>query len=263
MSADSVRSRRALLTGAVGAVAATSVASVAAPGRALAASDDGRIIHVGDSFGDVRSVTFLQNTMTSDLLLQLNASGGGVGLQAYSTSDVGVFGSSQSGSAAGVEGANSSGAGGYGVEGRTDVTTGETWGVYGHMQSPDGAGVFGYAKAATGGMGVYGEADTAMGVGVRGLAWDGDGATGMFGTGVLGSSGSHPNFRPAPLPNTGVYGIGFGGRGLVGQGDKAQLKLVPSTATSHPPSGQRGDLFVDKSGRLWFCKGGTTWKPLA
>ena len=27
--------------------------------------------------------------------------------------------------------------------------------------------------------------------------------------------------------------------------------------------GVRGDLYVDKSGRLWFCKGGSTWKQLA
>ena len=29
------------------------------------------------------------------------------------------------------------------------------------------------------------------------------------------------------------------------------------------PSGAIGDLFVDRGGRLWFCKGGTTWKQLA
>ena len=40
-------------------------------------------------------------------------------------------------------------------------------------------------------------------------------------------------------------------------------KLVPSAATVHPASGQMGDLFVDKTGRLWFCKGGTLWKQLA
>jgi hypothetical protein len=34
-------------------------------------------------------------------------------------------------------------------------------------------------------------------------------------------------------------------------------------ATSHPGSGAKGDLFVDTSGRLWFCKGGMSWKQLA
>jgi hypothetical protein len=32
---------------------------------------------------------------------------------------------------------------------------------------------------------------------------------------------------------------------------------------SHPHSGSKGDFLVDKSARLWFCKGGTTWKQIA
>ena len=43
----------------------------------------------------------------------------------------------------------------------------------------------------------------------------------------------------------------------------AQLYLEPGTAASHPGTGQLGDLYLDKSGRLWFCKGGTSWKQLA
>jgi hypothetical protein len=38
---------------------------------------------------------------------------------------------------------------------------------------------------------------------------------------------------------------------------------VPSSRSTHPSSGALGDLFLDKSGRLWFCKGGTTWVKLA
>jgi hypothetical protein len=47
------------------------------------------------------------------------------------------------------------------------------------------------------------------------------------------------------------------------KGGKAQLRLVPSTATTHPASGTLGDLFLDKNTRLWFCKGGSTWKQIA
>ena len=61
----------------------------------------------------------------------------------------------------------------------------------------------------------------------------------------------------------GVYGDSALGRGGHFRGKKAQVKLEPSAAATHPASGQRGDLFVDKSGRLWFCKGGTTWVKLA
>ena len=81
-------------------------------------------------------------------------------------------------------------------------------------------------------------------------------------TGILGYSGPDP--RPSPLLMTGVYGVAAQdlGRGGVFSGKAAQLMLGPVSAT-HPVSGQMGDLFADTSGRLWFCKGGTTWKQIA
>ena len=88
-------------------------------------------------------------------------------------------------------------------------------------------------------------------------------------TGLQGYSGS--DVAPPSPAKTGVYGYAtqdatavgvrgtsVAGRGGLFKGGAAQLKLSPSAATSHPASGQRGDFFVDKSGRLWFCKGGTT-----
>jgi hypothetical protein len=60
----------------------------------------------------------------------------------------------------------------------------------------------------------------------------------------------------------GVEGISTTGRGVVASGNSAQLKLVPSTAKSHPVSGQAGDLFLDSSHRLWLCKGQKNWKLL-
>ncbi len=48
--------------------------------------------------------------------------------------------------------------------------------------------------------------------------------------------------------SVGVRGTSPAGRGGVFKGGAAQLKLQPSsTATSHPSSGQAGDLFVDKN----------------
>jgi hypothetical protein len=46
-------------------------------------------------------------------------------------------------------------------------------------------------------------------------------------------------------------------------GKTAQARLVPAAATSHPTSGTAGDLFVDAAKRLWFCRGGTSWRQLA
>ncbi len=61
----------------------------------------------------------------------------------------------------------------------------------------------------------------------------------------------------------GVQGTAAAGRGGLFSGGAAQVSLVPSTAATHPTSGQVGDLFVDATRRLWFCKGGTTWVQLA
>jgi hypothetical protein len=92
--------------------------------------------------------------------------------------------------------------------------------------------------------------------------------------GVVGYSGS--SVPPNGPGKVGVYGIsdlgvasiGVLGRSPTGRGGAfsgklAQLRLSPSGAASHPASGSPGDLFVDASHRLWFCKGGATWKQLA
>jgi hypothetical protein len=54
--------------------------------------------------------------------------------------------------------------------------------------------------------------------------------------------------------------LGAGGRF---SGKTAQIQLVPSNLSTHPPSGSAGQLFVDRSNRLWYCKGGTAWHQLA
>jgi hypothetical protein len=56
---------------------------------------------------------------------------------------------------------------------------------------------------------------------------------------------------------------GGSGRGTVLIGETAPARLAPGTLSTHPASGATGDLYLDKSARLWFCKGGTTWKQLA
>jgi hypothetical protein len=61
----------------------------------------------------------------------------------------------------------------------------------------------------------------------------------------------------------GVSGQSTTGRGGVFKGKVAHLRLPPSNAATHPNAGQPGDLFVDSSYRLWFCKGGASWKQSA
>jgi hypothetical protein len=86
----------------------------------------------------------------------------------------------------------------------------------------------------------------------NGTAFEGAGS----GTGVFGYANNDAN-------SVGLRGTSPTGRGGRFQGKKAQIRLDPSTANSHPSSGAARDLFLDKNKRLWFCKGGTTWKQLA
>jgi hypothetical protein len=68
----------------------------------------------------------------------------------------------------------------------------------------------------------------------------------------------------------GVVGVGGKlGRGAQFTGGVAAVRMVPSSASTHPTTGKVGDLFVDAAARLWFCQkaslGSTaaTWKQLA
>ena len=178
----------------------------------------------------------------------------------------------------GVMGHNSgTGGNGIGVQGSQD---GNGWGVYG--TSNGGLGVNGSSFGGGNGIGVSGAGDN---TGVNafgnitglfasgptaivakgsakapGLGVDATGTTAVQAVGTTrGVSASGP---------TGVRGIGTatGGIGVRGRGDAvgsrggvfsgtaAQAQLVPGALASHPRSGSRGDLYADKTGRLWFCK---------
>lgn len=150
-------------------------------------------------------------------------------------------------------------------------------GVWAHSGS--GVGVFGRSETFNGVVGEgasYGvNGFSTSGIGAGGFSTSGIGVragTGTGGNGVFAYVG--PNgLVPAPANNTGVIGLSDGGTTSVGvrgesptghggvfKGNLAQLRLFPSIAPSHPSRGALGDLFLDKNKRLWFCKGGTTWK---
>jgi hypothetical protein len=62
----------------------------------------------------------------------------------------------------------------------------------------------------------------------------------------------------------GVQGTSKSGRGGIFGGGAAQVHLNPG-GSSHPKSGEMGDLYADKSGRLWYCtKSGSkaSWKQI-
>jgi hypothetical protein len=64
-----------------------------------------------------------------------------------------------------------------------------------------------------------------------------------------------------------VVGVATKGRGGRFTGSAANVRLVPGKGATHPAGGQAGDLYVDKSNRLWFCTKTSVrtagWKRLA
>ncbi len=221
------RSRRRLLTGAIGvatgAAAATVVGAIARPSQTEASSD--RVIYTNDENSNI--VLTAESVFAS----ANPKSGAGVGVFGASESSTGVEG--RSGTGCGVYGVTAGeapvppanvGVYGYsdmpesrGVYGATTDTTSETYGVLGTTQGSQARAVFGWSlNEKKGGTGVFGQSSSGDGVGVRGYAWDGYGKSGIFGTGVLGSSGSHAYPPPAARPNTGVMGVAVGDPGAIG-----------------------------------------------
>jgi len=234
-SANTTHSRRALLGAAAGAAAATAIAAVARPLAVQAVTD---------------SVTYTNDQNGSPVITGRSVKQGGF---------------LNSGQGTGVHGDTESGFGVYGTaESGTGVWANSDSGVGLHAVSTSSYGVYGYSAS---GIAVHGASASNSRPAIQGWAKSGR-------AGVMGYSGaSTPADGPA---KAGVYGVADQGPGSVGvigrsptgrggafSGKLAQLRLSPSAATSHPASGAAGDLFVDKSKRLWFCKGGTVWVKLA
>ncbi len=78
----------------------------------------------------------------------------------------------------------------------------------------------------------------------------------VFGEGLAAGNGTSGVARGT---GSGVYGQSDNGRGGRFKGKAAQIRLEPATTTTHPASGEAGDIYLDKSKRLWLCKGGTSW----
>lgn len=239
--------------------------------------------HVG-VFGYTDNGTGVQGSAVSEAGVGVAGRGRYVAIKGESTatgqtngSGVGVFGTSRSTDGAGVDGrgpnvgvhGQSPGVGVFGESAGVGVRglgRGDAIGVLGNSDSY--RAVVGVVAAPTGPtIGVMGESFSAGGTGVRGWA-AGDS------TGVLGYSGA--SGVPDPVARTGVYGyagqdgrsVGIRGtsptgRGGLFSGKVAQVRLVPSQAATHPAGGALGDLFLDKTGRLWLCKGGPTWVQVA
>jgi hypothetical protein len=92
------------------------------------------------------------------------------------------------------------------------------------------------------------------------------GTTTGAGAGVVGNAKTGPGVQGTSPNGAGVVGTSANGRGAVLYGKAAHLRLYPAPTSTHPTAGARGDVYVDSSGRLWYCKtGGSpgTWIQLA
>jgi hypothetical protein len=216
-------SRRGLLTAAGAAIAGATAATLAGAQAVLAINDDGRVIHVGNIFRHVQAETVLQNQANGATVLTVIATHGGSGLNAQSDSSYGVYATSETG---------------MGVYGRSDSASG----VYGQSHSTTLPAVRAWSQGGSTALQGYSGSAATIGTPVH--------------TGVYGLADSVASA-------VGVHGDSPTGRGGLFSGTAAQIRLQPSTSASHPHSGESGDLFLDKSHRLWLCKGGATWVKLA
>jgi len=141
---------------------------------------------------------------------------------------------------------------------------GDGHGVQVDKRNEFGHGVLAYQKSTTG---FYAAIAGVTSNGGPGLHGRGEGT----GNGVWGQIADSAKPQSAIIGTTegtgaAIEGNSILGRGGVFKGKKAQVRLVASSAANKPSTGTRGDLFVDSTGRLWYCKtsGSTTgWKQLA
>ena len=134
-------------------------------------------------------------------------------------------------------------------------------GVIGFTDGP-GAGISGFAGSGTG-PGVGAAQLTASATSHALEAIQAGKGIALYGHIENASNSNRAIYGKTTGTGPGVEGSSSNGVGGKFAGKTAQIQLVPSGATSHPSSGAPGTLFVDKSKRLWFCKGGTSWKQLA
>jgi len=200
-------SRRALLAGAAGTVAAASVAALSRPLPALAAGSDAATVTIGGTYVDVQSQTTLGNTANNQTLLWAASNsdlgfGRGTAITGYSALGIGLEGWTGGGNNIGTGVYAHSDANGVALHAKADTgraIVAETSGVnaiYGW--SSNGVAIAGVSTKPAGGTGVIGDATSSPGgVGVLGTSHDASGvrgesdtATGVTGIGAVGIHGS-------------------------------------------------------------------------
>ena len=230
------RSRRALLAGGVGGLAALTASALGRPLPARA--DDGDIVRVG-YWLMAESTTILDNATNAEPTLCGRGSFGD-----------GLMGTSDASGRSGVYAVNTD-AGGYGVYGENKATGSigslgsGTFGVRGHVRET-GSGVRGLSPS---GEGVYGTSST--GIGVRGGSTSGIGVHGTSKSkaGVDGFSESATGVHGTSNQGSGVHGHGVAGHGVLG------------TSQAAASAGTVGHSRADSCGVVGFSSGAAVALP--
>lgn len=213
------QTRRALLAGAIGGLAALTAQLLGRPLPAQGANLD----HVRMGTNNTETArTLIRNTNSGKTVLWADATGGGTGVYASTDSGIGVSGYSTDGS---------------GVQGHARSRTG----VYGFTGT-------GAAPSGPSRTGVYGRCDTANGIGAYGRAADG--------VGVLGVLGPAPSGAWLSRTAAGVHGYSGEGIGVYGYSDsfRAVNAWCPDGIAVEATS-QRGTALVVE-GRVTFTTAG-------
>jgi hypothetical protein len=233
-------------------------ADIAGNGIGVRASSDGGLaLDASTRAGAVAAHIVNFSKMSVDVALKaegmigLLSTGEGNGVIGISSQDDGVRGEALAVGKSGVFGFN------------TADTSEQAFGVSGTCKStnPTSAGVFGFADSANG---VGGNSDNGNGVsghsalndGVSGVS-DANGKSGVFGFNtnpsgaVFGVSGAVNSADGAGV--NGFSDLGYGGHL---RGGRAPLHLEPANTPGRPTTGdhQRGELFVDSNGDLFYCR---------
>jgi hypothetical protein len=230
---DAVRSRRAVIAGALGGAMALAAHALGRP-MAARAGIDGDVV-----LGASNTTTTMTTVTSTGAGIALKARGTSAGVWGESTNSVGVAGIGQIG--AGVHGASYA-TNRPGVQG---VALGAGTGVFGRsggyedILTPAKTGVYGFADQDDSAVGVLGQ--SVAGRGVEGSATTGRGVFGVAGTGrgVHGHSPSGQGVRGDATSGTGVYALASTGWALRAVG---RVKLDKAAGIASIAKGWRSVL---------------------
>jgi hypothetical protein len=242
----------AALAGAAAAVMSTKVAGAATtPGvMQYGATNNAGTASTGLTSANPKSALYVKSTgLGSGIIADAtSATGRGYGVLGTGDRGAGVAGGTR-GDGPGVRAYAEPGAGGSALEALT-LEGGNSSPTISAHQIGTGPAVFSHIEnAASPSHALYGRT---IGVGnaVLGLVVNSESPAAAV---KASTTGSGPG-----LAASSANGVGgsFAGKA-------AQVQLVPSADWSHPASGDPGQLFVDRSKRLWFCRGGRDWHQIA